>query len=115
MIKVKSYLCLLVEADCFTPYTPPVILFSAMAKTKRLKFMQYHGPAATKHKHIRYVTNPDGRLKISTSFVTVKSNNSMGDAIDDKLLLGIDDILSNAAALDPAYIEHLAEAGIEPP
>jgi hypothetical protein len=93
-----------------------------MAKAKRVKFMQYHGPAMAKHKHVRYVTKIDGRLKMSTSFITVKLdqpsdgfNGDAGNLIDDKTLLRIDDILFNAEALDPAYVEHLAEVGIEQP
>jgi hypothetical protein len=87
-----------------------------MAKAKRAKFTQYHGPSVTRHKHICYVTKPDSQPKMSTSFLTVPSNTSngkAGDSINDDTLLRIDNILLNAEALDPAYIEHLAETSIE--
>jgi SRSO17 transposase len=93
-----------------------------MAKAKRAKFTKYQATGATTtHKHVRYVTKTDGRLKMSTSFVTIKQGQQSTDLkastssfSDDELLQRVDEILLNAEGLDPAYVEHLAEINVEP-
>jgi hypothetical protein len=88
-------------------------------KRARLTYYETPDPARQephKHEHVSYTTTTNGRLKVSTSFVTTKvppTLQSTAEEHEDMLPDLEEDGDDDYEALDPAYLEHLVETSAE--